>query len=318
MVCGTFNDSDDNSRLYRVSSSGGFLNQKTLQGVGQIDYEDIARAADGRYFIGDFGNNDNERTDLVIYITEDLEETSSSVITVQTIEFSLSDQSSFPPADENRNFDVEALLHFQDSLYLFTRNRTDPFSGWTKVYRLPDEQGNYQAVLIDSVFGNLSSDYSSITAADINPSQNRIALLTSGSLFILTDFENGMGGASISYNFFSFTRSFEGISFIDDCTALIIEEGVPAEIYSINTCEIVSSLQEYQENETISYVLKSRILSPNGLDAHEKLQILDSLGRVISTSKGNQAIDLSSFPVGLYILISGNGTEMRSSRFFLF
>ncbi|NND94524.1 MAG: T9SS type A sorting domain-containing protein [Flavobacteriales bacterium] len=316
-ICWTFNDSEDGSRLYEISSGGLFSSQVIMQGASQMDYEDIARASDGRFFIGDFGNNNNDRDDLKIYITGDLDTSSSSSVSVETIEFTLADQSQFPPQDQNLNFDIEAMIHHEDSLYLFTRNRTEPYNGWTKFYKLPDSPGTYEAVLVDSIFGNLSSTFSSVTGADINPTTDRIALLTNGSLYILTGFEDGLDQADIDYNFFSFNSSFEGISFIDQCTVLLVEEGDPAMIYSINTCNIVSDLDEEADTGQFQIILRNRILTFLGIQGFPAIRILDSLGREVLSSQGSSELSLSTLTAGVYIVQVATSNSHSSMMFSL-
>jgi hypothetical protein len=314
LSCWTFNDSDDGSRLFEISTTGAFLSQIILEDALHIDYEDIARSQDGRFFIGDFGNNQNDRTDLRIYITADLDTWPSTAIPTQTIDFTLEDQVEFPPSSSERNYDIESMVHHGDSLYLFTRNRTEPFDGWTKIYRLSDTPGAQSALLVDSLFGNLSPVYSSITGADINPSQQRIALLTSGALYILTDFEDGLGNAQLSFNFFAETRSYEGISFVDDCNILIVEEGDDAQIFSLNTCDILTHLAinsyavtSIRVTDSELYIFTEHLL--------EKVQILDALGRTVLSAEHLPPIDLSTLSNGVYTAIIETDAGPSIQRF---
>ena len=68
---GTFwshNDSGGEPELYHFSESGTLLHTVKISNVENIDWEDITLASNGRMFIGDFGNNSNDREDLKIYI----------------------------------------------------------------------------------------------------------------------------------------------------------------------------------------------------------------------------------------------------------
>lgn len=311
-LCYTFNDSDDNSRLYRIDGNGQFISQLVIEGVPQIDYEDIAYASDGRLFIGDFGNNTNDRQDLRIHILTDF---SGSVSVPSTIEFEYEDQTSFPPSASELNFDVEAMIHWQDSLFLFTRNRTSPYNGLTKVYSLSDEAGSQTAQLRGEVFGNLSEIHNSITAADISPSGNRIVWLTRGSIFLFSGPSSNLSNEIPTYNFFSISRSYEGVSFIDDCNILLVEEGESAGIYALNTCDILTGLEvQFDENEIQIYEHGGTLFIESELGVGS-VQIIDYLGRAIITQDAKPSIDISHLSTGTYIASVKIGNNSYSHRF---
>lgn len=311
--CWTFNDSGDNSRLFKVAPNGTFISQTILENANHQDYEDITRSEDGRYFIGDFGNNQNDRQNLRIYIIEDLEMAGSSVAT-EVIEFQYSDQTDFPPSNSEMNFDVEAMIHFQDSLFLFTRNRTNPYNGLTKFYSLSDESGTQTATLRGALFGNLSETYNSVTGADISPDGNRIALLSEGSITILTGIQSGISNAVPHYNYFSFTNDLEGISFIDDCRVRIIEEGVNASLYELNTCNIITGIDDLS-TVTPTIMVKGNEIVTSGFKDIQKVQLLDGLGSLIHSSKTTHNLDLSAVPVGLYLIIIQDSGRSYSQAF---
>lgn len=315
MSCWTFNDSDDNSRLFRVNSNGVFLSQVILEDADHVDYEDIARAEDGTYYIGDFGNNQNDRTDLRIYKTNDLDLAGGSIAT-ELIQFEYSDQTQFPPDADAKNYDVEAMIHMGDSLILFSRNRTSPYDGFTKIYALSDQVGTHVAEYRGSLFGNLSSTYNSVTAADISPDGAKIVLLTRGSVFILEDFSSGIQNAQVTYNFFSFSASFEGLSFIDDCTVLLSEEadGSDAGIYSLDICDLVDDLAEY-DNAQIQIKIEKGLLLLNSREPIQKVQILDGLGRLVGEFNGNNPISISHLSSGSYLVQAFSENSSFYSRF---
>jgi hypothetical protein len=299
-ICYTFNDSNDDSRLYRISEGGTFISQLVIQGVPHIDYEDIAYASDGRLFIGDFGNNNNDRQDLAIHILTEYE---GSVTVPTTIEFSYEDQSEFPPGDEAKNFDVEAMIHWQDSLFLFTRNRTSPFNGITKIYALSDAPGVRIAQLRGELFGNLSEIHSSVTAADISPSGNRIAWLTRGSLYLFTSPGNMLSNETPTYNFFAFSRDYEGVSFIDDCNLLLVEEGDAASIYSLSTCDVVTEVGIQYNTDKVRIRQANQVLYLQSDSEINSVAIYDNLGRRMHYDKYRGGIGLSNMSTGSYIVL---------------
>jgi hypothetical protein len=300
-TCYTFNDSDDGARIYQLNQDGGFISQTILNNSDHIDYEDIAVAPDGRFFIGDFGNNDNDRQDLRIYIATGIGYQSS--VNTQVIDFELSDQIDFPPNVSMLNFDIEAMVFAFDSLYLFTRNRTSPFNGITKMYSLPAEPGVHVAQLRDSFFGNLSSNFSSITGADISTESGTLALLTKGSVFFFPNFTGTLDTGNLTYNFFSISEDFEGISFIDGCTLGLVTEGNPSQLYTLNSCEILTGLQASSAPDSYQVSISQGGIHIETDQVIISAQLLDGLGRVIRQQKDAKEIPIAQLPSGMYTLM---------------
>jgi hypothetical protein len=168
----THGDGGNTARLYKVTPQGDLLQTLDLAPLLNIDWEDLAQDDEKRLYIGDFGNNQNKRRNLRIYRLSgpDLKQ-------VDTIRFEYPDQRQFPPRKPARNFDCEAFYYYQDSLYLFTKNRSK--SRWVKQYVLPAKPGHHTARLADS----LQID-TWITAADISPDGRQVALLGYGHVYL--------------------------------------------------------------------------------------------------------------------------------------
>lgn len=117
-----------------------------LEGVVNKDWEEIQQ--DNEYiYIGDFGNNTGDRTDLcILRINKPSLKSGASVI--DTIWFSYSDQLDFHPKDaQQTDFDCEAFIVLKDSIYLFTKQW---ISAHTGLYSLPKVPGSYVARKINS------------------------------------------------------------------------------------------------------------------------------------------------------------------------
>ncbi len=165
------NDSGDGPYLYDIDTlSGDFSRRVVLDNAAQVDWESICR--DENYiYVGDFGNNAGSRQDLRIYkleIDAYLNATNDTV-QVETIEFSYSDQTSFEPNAWQTNYDAEAFLAANDSLYVFSKNWGNL---WTKVYAIPNSAGSHTAQLRDSI-----DVEGLITDATIIPDTDNIILL---------------------------------------------------------------------------------------------------------------------------------------------
>lgn len=136
------NDNGD-TKLYGLdTTTADILLEYSLEEVVNTDWEEISQDEDFIY-IGDFGNNSSgNRTDLHLLRIE-----KSSLIednpVIDTIWFSYSDQYDLNPVDANQtDFDCEAFIVSEDSLFLFTKQWT---STQTSVYSLPKIPGSYTA-----------------------------------------------------------------------------------------------------------------------------------------------------------------------------
>ncbi|TPN82449.1 SdiA-regulated domain-containing protein [Aquimarina algicola] len=216
------NDSGNDNTLFCLDSKGDILEKIKIPGAKNIDWEDLAYGENDTLYIGDFGNNTNDRKNLVIYKVSGV---ISRNISVSKIKFTLGDQKSFPPKKKNLNFDVEAFIYLNDHLYLFSKNRSSKFEGTTKLYQLSTKPGKHVAKLIDTYsFCNDPADCF-ITGAAINTQKDKIVLLTYNKLFILSDFKNNnlfKGGIQkIKLKHYS---QKEGICFKNDTTLFITDE----------------------------------------------------------------------------------------------
>jgi hypothetical protein len=145
------NDSDNSSRFYGFDTLTGLISRSVLiENSPQIDWEDMTKD-ESHFYIGDFGNNAGTRTNLKILKIPFDSLTGNALDTVQAefIQFSYPDQTDFSGVNANHNFDCEAFVFFDDSLHLFSKNRSN---GYTKHYVLPTTPGTYVATFIDSVF----------------------------------------------------------------------------------------------------------------------------------------------------------------------
>jgi PKD repeat protein len=139
----TFCDSGNPNDIYRIDTTTNTVFQTVdISNATNVDWEDMTTSED-HLFIGDFGNNNGNRQNLKIYRINknDLASTATSV-TASVIQFSYSDQTSFPSLPNNNNFDCEAMIFLNDSIHLFSKNWID---NQTKHYVLPNIPGTHIA-----------------------------------------------------------------------------------------------------------------------------------------------------------------------------
>lgn len=174
--------------LYCIDDTGKLIRTLYLNNLNK-GWEDLARDKEGNLYVGALGNNKNDRKDLKILIIKNPESFTEKVYNAEVINFTYEDQRDFPPMPAKLNFDSDAMIVHNDSLFIFTKNRTLPFTGYSKVYRLPKIPGQPIATLVDSIYigkGPMMDDW--ITGADISPDGTTLALLGHSRIWLITDF----------------------------------------------------------------------------------------------------------------------------------
>ena len=122
----THNDSGDDPNIYEVAiNSGDVLQTITLADATARDWEDIAQ--DSQYiYISDLGNNAGKRRDLAIYKAAKMDITNGKKeINWEKLAITYPDRTNYKPPAYKHNFDCEAMLAFEDSLYIFSKNHLD-------------------------------------------------------------------------------------------------------------------------------------------------------------------------------------------------
>lgn len=137
----THNDGGNTNQIFRVDSVSNLVLQVvTITNATNVDWEDIT-SSDDFLFVGDIGNNYGNRTDLKIYkINKNNLTDTTTAITAEIINFSYGDQTSFISAVNNNDYDCEAMLFYNDSLHLFSKDWVDKQS---RHYVLPATAGTY-------------------------------------------------------------------------------------------------------------------------------------------------------------------------------
>jgi WD40 repeat protein len=139
------NDSGNSSDIFLYDVSKKTVLKTIRLPMKNHDWEDLAHDPSGKLYIGDFGNNLNARKNLQINIFD------PSTGDLDSIKFAYPDQKAFPPgATKDWNFNCEAMVWFQDSLHLFSKNVFDG-NGVCKHYVLPAKAGAQVPVLRDSI-----------------------------------------------------------------------------------------------------------------------------------------------------------------------
>lgn len=274
----THNDGDDSGYIYQLDKNLNIKRKvKIINSIDQ-DVEEITKD-DTHFYINDMGNNANKRKNLRIYKISQEKAYSSDSVFADLIEFAYPDQDSFPPSKENMNFDCEAFFALDSSLYLFSKNRGK--STYSKIYKLPKTAGKYTAELGDSI-----NTGHWVTSATISPNKSQIGILTSGIVYIISNFSNKKFSQG---NISKFTIPYsqkEALTFKDENTLYITDErndSTDGCLYEVNiTDSIRNNLKftnfyiNYENSDSIAYYLY------NGLNTTEvEISIKDKNEKVV-------------------------------------
>jgi hypothetical protein len=320
----THNDSSGKNEIAIMDSLGNLLKTIVVDSATNVDWEDITNDINGNYYIGDFGNNLNDRTDLKIYKIPNPELALNDTVVAQTISFAFSNQSAFPPANSELNFDCEALVWKNDSIFVFTKNRTVPFNGYTNMYSMPATPGNYIAQLTDSFYcGPGPKENYWITAAAFNGARDKLVLLSSAQIWLFQNF-NGtdyFGGNVSNLQLSGFTQK-EGITFDNGLQLYICDEqtfGFFGNIYKTDLNTILASVEpSHNELSNINfYVDGENLVLQNLPNYFAAISLVNVLGETVFSKINcleNYSFALNEFAKGFYILKISDLHQQRSFK----
>lgn len=313
----THNDSGGGPYLYEIdTASGDVVRTVTIANASNVDWEDIAM--DDEYiYVGDIGNNSGTREDLKIYkiAISDYLTTPDDIVYCDTIKFNYSDQIDFEPATYTTNYDGEALIAYNDSLYIFTKKWGDYK---TNIYSLSKNPGDYSIEIIDEI--NVEG---LITGADYDPAKQEILLtgytLTTPFLYFIKGF---IGNDFSGGNQIRLTPGFEGSIQIEGVTVLgnhqflvSSEEEVsgPSTLHLITMKNFVG-VDEMELSDIRIYPINDYLII-EGIVEDFSAKIFDLSGKLCTESNQSQ-ISFAGYLSGAYIvqIFNANGEPIHSQK----
>ena len=161
------NDGGNKPKLYLINLEGKPIKSVWVANATNNDWEDLAR--DENYlYIGDIGNNQNKRKNLCVYKVRIVDVLLKDTVLAEKIEYQYADQKEFPPQKDALNFDAEGMIAYANSIYIFSKNRTEPFNGICTVYSVSKSPGNHTANIHDNfIVGDDGWWKDAITSADV-------------------------------------------------------------------------------------------------------------------------------------------------------
>jgi hypothetical protein len=318
----SINDGGNGTKIQELGLQGNIVRTIHVDSTQNMDWEAIGQS-DSTVYIGDFGNNAGNRTDLQILQINKNALQNLDTVQPNKIHFSYSDQLNFTTAVNQNNFDCEAFFFYQDSLHLFTK-------GWenlyTKHYVIPlNNEDSVQAQLLDSLFVD-----GLITDATIDTTTGRILLLgykNNGSnfytsfVYLLFDYN--------PHNFFSGNKrrieignmlnvsQTEGIAFESSTSGFISSEKITSSLITVSPKLFHFDFTSYLENSNVDIVnLQSNEIriypNPATQSIHltdwsnmQGVEIIDCTNRLVLKLSGDEIskqIDISHLLQGTYFV----------------
>lgn len=303
----THNDSGGNPFLFEIDTLNGTITrQVVVSNATNVDWEDIC-FDDDYIYIGDIGNNLGNRTNLKVYkiLISDYFNTPNDTVNAEIISFSYSNQTDFTPQQFSTNFDAEALISFNDSLYIFTKNWGN---NKTNIYALSKDTGNYSISVVDSI-----DTQGLISGAVYNESTHQIVLVGYGFnapfiVFIQPITSSQFSNANISKYNLTVSGSFqvESICNFDSEVYYLTSE-------TYNTQQGILSRFSSDGLLVVNSIPHTSTIYPNPFKDelilrgfnNLKVDIYNSLGQLLLSQKiqsNDYIINTNNFEPGIYFL----------------
>jgi len=221
----TLLDSGNPAEIYGLDVNGSIAQTIQITNAKNNDWEDLTSDDLGNLYIGDFGNNENDRKNLAIYKLDAGSLKSRQAAVSAKINFHFPEQRDFPPKKSERIYDVEAFFFYKDNFYLFTKNRSSKFTGETTLYQVPNKVGNHAAKRLGKFTTCDGFSHCAITSADISQDGKTVALLSSSYVWLFTNYKtvNFLSGKSRQIDLEDFSQK-EGLCFSGNNKLLITDE----------------------------------------------------------------------------------------------
>jgi hypothetical protein len=188
----THNDSGNPPLLFEIDTlTAAILRSVSLP--SNVDWEDIT-SDNNHLYVGDFGNNLGNRTNLVVYRISEAQymDSGNSIGQPDAIQFTYPEQTTFPGAPFQTAFDAEALFAYGQHLYIITKNWT---ASQSYLYQLPKNPGQYAATIRDTLVTP-----GLVTGADADSLNNVLYITlntpTTAKLMVVTNLQQWLAGAA--------------------------------------------------------------------------------------------------------------------------
>lgn len=240
----TLEDSGNANKIYGLTPEGKIKYEVKISWATNEDWEDITKDQQGNLYIGDFGNNNNDRKDLCIYKINKESLTSEDATPAYKVSFSYPEQQSFPPKKKEMFYDVEGFFEFKNNFYLFTKNRSKGFDGTTFLYKIPNKQGTHKAQKLAEFKTCDNFNTCAITSAAISPDETKVVLLCHDKIWLFDNFKNdSFLSGNVKELDLEHNSQKEAICFKDNSSLLIADEktkNIGGNVYTVKISDLKS------------------------------------------------------------------------------
>jgi hypothetical protein len=207
-----------------VNRSGRVVGETSFANAKNHDWDELQMDAKGFIYIGDIGNNMQDRNLLTIYKFHRAEIGKKNVRT-ERIDFFYPEQE-FPPKKTERHYDAEAFFVMGDSLIVLTKDWSKPFTGYAKVHYVPNFAGRHKAEFLNAFFTRgIATIRDGVTGCAIY--KNGLLILTYSAVYYLanrTDILQNIGVIQLQRFPFRRVKQFEAIAVDDNGVVYISAE----------------------------------------------------------------------------------------------
>ncbi|MEN8139578.1 MAG: hypothetical protein ABFR62_14245, partial [Bacteroidota bacterium] len=227
------NDSGNPPELFLVDYKGNIIGKKYISNAANSDWEELTSDVNGNLYIGDFGDNNQNRTDCKILKVE------KSALNSKKDTISVSKQSFRYSTD--RSYDAEAMIHMHNSIYIFTKNREPRFDGTTILFKLSPNDSIAQFQSKIKLYSDIR-ELSWVTSASLSPDKSALILLSSDKMFVFSNFEKDkfFEGDMQIISLETLTQK-EAVDFISNSEIIITDEdnsGIGGKLYYVDLKEV--------------------------------------------------------------------------------
>ncbi len=326
----THNDSGNLPELYELDPTTLAITRTVVvNNAENIDWEDLTQ--DENYiYIGDFGNNSGDRTDLQILRISKADYEASDSVSAVSIGFIYEDQTTIETSP-NSDFDAEAFIALNDELIIFTKQWQ---SQGTVAYRVPNAPGSFLAERMGQYQVN-----GLVTGASYDTENNRLFLVGYSNLlfpfFVLAENSTSdsiFGTGPEKTNLSNGPAQVEAITYTNDLVYLTSESfsngplfSADAQLYrfTLDSEETIDPEPIPLEEEFIVFKSFNSSFLEYELETNKPIfasAIYDSSGRMLRYTPlefiSERPVDISMLQQGLYYFSFFYGNKVLSRPFF--
>jgi hypothetical protein len=200
---------------------------------------------------------------------------------------------------------------FQDSIYLFTKNRTTPYTGYTRLYVIPAQPGLHAAGLRDSIFTGIGAvDEYSMTGAAIKSDGSRLILMSNLRMWLLTDVALPYISQATKQEFiFNTATQKEAVAIDNDSVAWFSDEGasgLSGHLYRLTGDSLLTSIDETSPLQPEVWPNPfDKTLTIRTREQARQIVLTDIAGKVkisIKSTALQQTLNTEKLKPGLYML----------------